>query len=83
MMGSQSLPKGGVHQEYGLVMRQMRPKASDGSLSDTQAIENCSPYAPWLRHRYVSIGYLELTGSINILVIANTAWSASLLELAN
>ncbi|XP_030764582.1 protein sickie isoform X2 [Sitophilus oryzae] len=50
MMGSQSLPKGGVHQEYGLVMRQMRPKASDGSLSDTQAIENCSPYAPWLRH---------------------------------
>ncbi|ENN81992.1 hypothetical protein YQE_01703, partial [Dendroctonus ponderosae] len=50
MMGSQSLPKGGVHQEFGLVMRQMRPKASDGSLSDTQAIENCSPYAPWLRH---------------------------------
>ncbi|CAH1134529.1 unnamed protein product [Ceutorhynchus assimilis] len=50
MMGSQSLPKGGVHQEYGLVMRQTRPKASDGSLSDTQAIENCSPYAPWLRH---------------------------------
>ncbi|XP_076260420.1 sickie isoform X2 [Rhynchophorus ferrugineus] len=50
MMGSQSLPKGGVHQEYGLVMRQVRPKASDGSLSDTQAIENCSPYAPWLRH---------------------------------
>ncbi|KAL1505332.1 hypothetical protein ABEB36_004923 [Hypothenemus hampei] len=51
MMGSQSLPKGGVHsQDYGLVMRQMRPKASDGSLSDTQVIENCSPYAPWLRH---------------------------------
>ncbi|XP_057665931.1 protein sickie [Diorhabda carinulata] len=52
MMGSQSLPKGagGAHQDYGLVMRQVRPKASDGSLSDTQAIENTSPYAPWLRH---------------------------------
>ncbi|XP_050507171.1 protein sickie isoform X2 [Diabrotica virgifera virgifera] len=50
MMGSQSLPKGAVtHQEYGLVMR-ARPKVSDGSLSDTQAIENTSPYAPWLRH---------------------------------
>ncbi|KAJ8918026.1 hypothetical protein NQ315_011482 [Exocentrus adspersus] len=50
MMGSQSLPKGACHQDYGLVMRQVRPKASDGSLSDTQAIENTSPYAPWLRH---------------------------------
>ncbi|XP_022909425.1 protein sickie isoform X3 [Onthophagus taurus] len=49
MHGSQSLPKG-AGQEYGLVMRQVRPKASDGSLSDTQAIENTSPYAPWLRH---------------------------------
>ncbi|KAI4459066.1 steerin [Holotrichia oblita] len=49
MMGSQSLPKG-AGQDYGLVMRQARPKASDGSLSDTQAIENTSPYAPWLRH---------------------------------
>lgn len=51
MMGSQSLPKG-AGQDYGLVLRQGRPKASDGSLSDTQAIENTSPYAPWLRHRY-------------------------------
>ncbi|XP_018575253.1 neuron navigator 3 isoform X2 [Anoplophora glabripennis] len=50
MMGSQSLPKGACHQDYGLVMRQGRPKASDGSLSDTQAIDNSSPYAPWLRH---------------------------------
>ncbi|CAG9856593.1 unnamed protein product [Phyllotreta striolata] len=52
MMGSQSLPKGaGTHQEYSLVMRQVRPKASDGSLSDTQAIENnAGSYAPWLRH---------------------------------
>ncbi|XP_074029206.1 sickie isoform X2 [Leptinotarsa decemlineata] len=50
MMGSQSLPKGAGHQDYGLVMRQGRPKASDGSLSDTQAIDNTSPYAPWLRH---------------------------------
>ncbi|KRT85587.1 hypothetical protein AMK59_2300, partial [Oryctes borbonicus] len=49
IMGSQSLPKG-ASQDYGLVMRQARPKASDGSLSDTQAIENTSPYAPWLRH---------------------------------
>jgi hypothetical protein len=49
MMGSQSLPKG-AGQDYGLVLRQGRPKASDGSLSDTQAIENTSPYAPWLRH---------------------------------
>lgn len=52
MMGSQSLPKGGV-QDYGLILRQGRPKASDGSLSDTQAIENTSPYAPWLRHRSI------------------------------
>lgn len=54
MMGSQSLPKGSgiIHPDYGgLVMRQVRPKASDGSLSDTQAIDNTSPYAPWLRHR--------------------------------
>lgn len=61
MMGSQSLPKGvlgsngsgiisNAH-DYGLVMRQSRPKASDGSLSDTQATEQSSPYAPWLRHR--------------------------------
>ncbi|XP_060525859.1 protein sickie isoform X2 [Cylas formicarius] len=50
MLGSQSLPKE-AGQGYGLVMRQMRPKVSDGSLSDTQAIENTSPYAaPWLRH---------------------------------
>ncbi|KAL3276356.1 hypothetical protein HHI36_011740, partial [Cryptolaemus montrouzieri] len=49
MMGSQSLPKG-AGQEYGLILRQGRPKVSDGSLSDTQAIENVSPYAPWLRH---------------------------------
>lgn len=51
MMGSQSLPKG-AGQDYSLVLRQMRPKASDGSLSDTQAIDASSPYAPWLRHRY-------------------------------
>ncbi|KAK9880371.1 hypothetical protein WA026_010255 [Henosepilachna vigintioctopunctata] len=50
MMGSQSLPKG-AGQDYGLILRQGRPKVSDGSLSDTQAIENVSPYAPWLRHR--------------------------------
>lgn len=50
MLGSQSLPKG-VGQDYALVMRQGRPKASDGSLSDTQAIDTSSPYAPWLRHR--------------------------------
>lgn len=50
MMGSQSLPKG-VGQDYALVLRQNRPKASDGSLSDTQAIDTSSPYAPWLRHR--------------------------------
>ncbi|XP_045469651.1 protein sickie isoform X1 [Harmonia axyridis] len=49
MMGSQSLPKG-AGQDYGLILRQGRPKVSDGSLSDTQAIENVSPYAPWLRH---------------------------------
>ncbi|XP_063906521.1 protein sickie isoform X3 [Zophobas morio] len=49
LMGSQSLPKG-AGQDYGLVLRQGRPKASDGSLSDTQAIDNTSPYAPWLRH---------------------------------
>ncbi|XP_044727991.1 protein sickie isoform X3 [Chrysoperla carnea] len=58
MMGSQSLPKGAlgggvgnITNEYQLVLRQARPKASDGSLSDTQATENSSPYAPWLRHR--------------------------------
>ncbi|VEN52971.1 unnamed protein product [Callosobruchus maculatus] len=55
MMGSQSLPKGAVgvvhHVDYGPVMRTARPKASDGSLSDTQAIESVgNPYAPWLRH---------------------------------
>ncbi|CAH1981008.1 unnamed protein product, partial [Acanthoscelides obtectus] len=55
MMGSQSLPKGAVgvvhHVDYGPVMRTARPKASDGSLSDTQAIESAgNPYAPWLRH---------------------------------
>lgn len=53
MMGSQSLPKGaGAGQEYGLILRQARVKASDGSLSDTQAVDASSPYAPWLRHRY-------------------------------
>lgn len=52
MMGSQSLPKGaGASQDYGLILRQARVKASDGSLSDTQAIDVSSPYAPWLRHR--------------------------------
>lgn len=51
MMGSQSLPKSGV-QDYGFILRQGRSKASDGSLSDTQAIDNTSPYAPWLRHRF-------------------------------
>lgn len=56
MMGSQSLPKG-AGQDYGLVLRQARPKASDGSLSDTQAIENTSPYAPWLRHRYLNFHF--------------------------
>ncbi|CAH0559607.1 unnamed protein product, partial [Brassicogethes aeneus] len=51
MMGSQSLPKGAGQHDYGLILRhQPRPKVSDGSLSDTQAIENSSPYAPWLRH---------------------------------
>lgn len=50
MMGSQSLPKG-AGQDYAILLRQGRPKASDGSLSDTQAIDNSSPYAPWLRHR--------------------------------
>lgn len=51
MMGSQSLPKGaGAGQEYGLILRQARVKASDGSLSDTQAVDASSPYAPWLRH---------------------------------
>ncbi|KAB0802708.1 hypothetical protein PPYR_04894 [Photinus pyralis] len=51
LMGSQSLPKGaGSGQEYGLVLRQARVKASDGSLSDTQVVDVSSPYAPWLRH---------------------------------
>ncbi|KAF5274425.1 hypothetical protein FQR65_LT04341 [Abscondita terminalis] len=51
MMGSQSLPKGaGSGQEYGLILRQARVKASDGSLSDTQVVDVSSPYAPWLRH---------------------------------
>lgn len=57
MMGSQSLPKG-VGQDYALVLRQARPKASDGSLSDTQAIDTASPYAPWLRHRSVILKQL-------------------------
>ncbi|KAJ8985737.1 hypothetical protein NQ317_014390 [Molorchus minor] len=51
MMGSQSLPKGACHQDYGLVMRQVRPKASDGSLntysvaprlSETDSMESLS-----------------------------------------
>lgn len=50
LMGSQSLPKS-AGQEYSLILRQGRPKASDGSLSDTQAADPGSPYAPWLRHR--------------------------------
>lgn len=52
MLGSQSLPKG-AGQDYGLILRQQgRSKTTDGgSLSDTQAIENSSQYAPWLRHR--------------------------------
>lgn len=52
LMGSQSLPKGAtVGPDFSPVLRQARIKASDGSLSDTQATEATSPYASWLRHR--------------------------------
>lgn len=53
LLGSQSLPKGGTQEYAGLVLRQTAAraaKASDGSLSDTQAADPSSPYAPWLRH---------------------------------
>lgn len=51
LLGSQSLPKA-VVQDRGPTLRQNRPKASDGSLSDTQAADPTGPYAPWIRHRY-------------------------------
>ncbi|XP_018327565.1 protein sickie isoform X2 [Agrilus planipennis] len=51
LMGSQSLPKGSVAvPDPGLILRQARPKVSDGSLSDTQALDGPGPYTPWLRH---------------------------------
>ena len=50
--GSQSLPKS-AGQEVALVMRQHhgRSKISDGSLSDTQVLDNGHPYGAWIRHR--------------------------------